>query len=203
MKCSPSILTLLFLAVAAVCRAAVDDADSVVFEPTYRVGRVLFEGDSIPYVEMSCVYVYPEPTFKSARKQKAYDRLVRDVKTVLPIAKEVNTIVVETYEFMQTIPDKKGRQEYLKFVERSIKEEYTPRMKKLTYRQGKLLIKLVYRECNSSTYQLIRAFLGPVKAGFYQAFAALFGASLKKKYDPDDDDAAVERVVLMVEAGQI
>lgn len=210
MKHRSLLIISLFLASAVCCRAAErlataagDDADSIAFEPAYHVGQVLYGGDSIPYVEMSNVYIYPEPTFKSKKKKAAYDRLVRDVKTVLPIAKEVNVIVVETYEYMQTIPDKKGRQEYLKFVERSIKEEYTPRMKKLTYRQGKLLIKLVYRECNSSTYQLIRAFLGPVKAGFYQAFAALFGASLKKKYDPDDDDAAIERVVLMVEAGQI
>jgi hypothetical protein len=50
---------------------------------------------------------------------------------------------------------------------------------------------------------LIQAFLGPVRAGFYQAFAWAFGASLKKKYDPEGIDRLTERVVLMVEAGQI
>ena len=91
----------------------------------------------------------------------------------------------------------------MKFVEKEIRKEYTPRMKKLTYQQGKLLIKLVYRECNSSSYQLIQAFLGPIRAGFYQAFASLFGASLTKKYDRDGTDRLTERVVLMVEAGQL
>ena len=62
---------------------------------------------------------------------------------------------------------------------------------------------LVYRECNSSSYHLIQAFLGPIRAGFYQAFAALFGASLTKKYDAEGTDRMTERVVLMVEAGQI
>ena len=76
-------------------------------------------------------------------------------------------------------------------------------MKKLTYSQGKLLIKLVYRECNSSAYDLIRAFISPVKAGFYQAFAWTFGASLTKKYDPKKTDRLTERVVLMVESGQL
>ena len=76
-------------------------------------------------------------------------------------------------------------------------------MKKLTYSQGKLLIKLVYRECNSSSYQLIQAFLGPIRAGFWQAFAWAYGASLTKKYDPNGVDSAAERVVLMVESGQI
>ena len=45
--------------------------------------------------------------------------------------------------------------------------------------------------------------MGPFKAGFYQAFAALFGASLKKQYDPTGEDALVERIVLMVESGQL
>jgi hypothetical protein len=91
----------------------------------------------------------------------------------------------------------------MKRVEKDIKERYTPRMKKLSLSQGKLLIKLVYRECNSSSYNLVQAFLGPVKAGFYQAFAWTFGASLTKKYDPNGVDRLTERVVLQVEAGQL
>ena len=73
----------------------------------------------------------------------------------------------------------------------------------IQYAQGKLCIKLVYRECNSSSYHLIQAFLGPIRAGFYQAFAALFGASLNKKYDPNGVDRLTERVVRQVESGQI
>ena len=76
-------------------------------------------------------------------------------------------------------------------------------MKKLTFRQGKLLIKLVDRECNQSSYELVKAFMGPFKAGMYQAFAALFGASLKKEYDPENDDKLVERVIVLVENGQL
>ena len=141
--------------------------------------------------------------FKNAKQRQAYNRLVYNVKKVLPIAKEVNMLIVETYDYLQTLPNKKAKDEHMKFVEKEIKREYTPRMKKLTYQQGKLLIKLVYRECNSSSYQLIQAFLGPIRAGFYQAFAALFGASLTKKYDAEGTDRMTERVVLMVEAGQI
>ena len=149
------------------------------------------------------MYCYPTPVFKDDKQRAAYNRLVYNVKKVLPIAKEVNAIIIETYEYLQTLPDKKAKDEHMKFVEKEIRKEYTPRMKKLTYQQGKLLIKLVYRECNSSSYQLIQAFLGPIRAGFYQAFASLFGASLTKKYDRDGTDRLTERVVLMVEAGQL
>ena len=179
------------------------DMDSPTFEPMVKVGKVLQGKDSIQYVEVNNVYVYPEPVFKDAKQRMAYNRLVYNVKKVLPIAKEVRKIIIETGEYLETLPNKRAKDAHMKLVEKGIKEEYTQRMKKLTYAQGKLCIKLVYRECNSSSYQLIQAFLGPVRAGFYQAFAWAFGASLTKKYDPNGVDRLTERVVRQVESGQI
>lgn len=179
------------------------DMDSPTFEPMVKIGKVLQGKDSIQYVEVNNVYVYPEPVFKNAKQRMAYNRLVYNVKKVLPIAKEVRKIIIETGEYLETLPNKRAKDAHMKLVEKGIKEEYTPRMKKLTYAQGKLCIKLVYRECNSSSYQLIQAFLGPVRAGFYQAFAWAFGASLTKKYDPNGVDRLTERVVRQVESGQI
>lgn len=172
------------------------------FVPTVKIGKTLVDGDSIQYMELSQVYVYPEPTFKSKRQQQAYMRLVRNVKKVLPIAKQVRQIIIETAEFTETLPPSE-RKEHLKRVEASIVKEYKPQMKKLTFSQGKLLIKLIDRECNSTAYEAMQAFIGPVRSGMWQAFAWMFGASLKKGYDPDGVDRLTERVVLMVEAGQI
>lgn len=179
------------------------DLNTPTLVPMVKVGKVLHDGDSIQYVELNTLYVYPQPVFADERQRQAYNRLVANIKKVLPIAKEVNSIIIETYEFLQTLPNKKAKDEHMQRVEKSIRKEYTPRMKKLTYSQGKLLIKLVYRECNSSSYQLIQAFLGPIRAGFYQAFASLFGASLTKKYDAEGVDKYTERIVRQVEAGQL
>ncbi|MCR4773303.1 MAG: DUF4294 domain-containing protein [Prevotella sp.] len=179
------------------------DVDEPTFVPMVKVGKVLHDNDSIQYVELNNVYVYPQPVFKNASERMAYNRLVYNIKKVLPIAKEVNVIILETYEYLQTLPNKKAKDAHMKFVEKSIRKEYTPRMKKLSYSQGKLLIKLVYRECNSSSYNLIQAFLGPIRAGFYQAFAWAFGASLTKKYDPNGVDRLTERIVRQVESGQL
>lgn len=88
-------------------------------------------------------------------------------------------------------------------MEKGLKQQYTSKMKKLTFSQGKLLIKLVDRECNQSSFELVKAFMGPFKAGFYQTFAALFGASLKKQYEPEDEDKLIEQVVTLVENGQL
>ena len=141
--------------------------------------------------------------FKNKKQEKYYWKLVRDVKKTLPIAKEVKRAVIETYEYLETLPDKRSREKHIKLVEKGLKEQYTPRMKKLTFSQGKLLIKLINRECNQSSYQLVKAFMGPFKAGFYQTFAALFGASLKKEYHPENEDKLVERVITLVENGQL
>ena len=131
-------------------RVAEVDMDSPTFVPTVKVGKVFEGGDSIQYMEMNNVYVFPPVSFESKKQAAAYMRLVKNVKTVLPIAKEANIIMMETAEYLETLPNKKAREEHMKRVEQSILKEYKPRMKKLTYSQGKLLIKLVYRESSSS-----------------------------------------------------
>ena len=179
------------------------EMDSPTFVPTVRVGKTLHEGDSIQLMEMNNVYVYPELTFKNKKQAQSYMRLVRNVKAVLPIAKQARQMLIETTEYLETLPTKEEKDAHIKRVEEDIFKTYKPKMKKLTYSQGKLLIKLIDRECHSSSYDMIKAFMGPLRAGFWQVFAWGFGASLKKEYEPEGVDRLTERIVLMVEAGQI
>ena len=169
----------------------------------YMVPARVHEGDTITSLRMPTLYVFKPLIFKDKKQRQAYNRMVRNVKRTLPIAKEVNRAIIETYEYLQTLPDEKARQKHLNQVEKGVKEQYTPRLKKLSFSQGKLLIKLINRETNSSSFELVKAFLGPFKAGFYQAFASIFGASLKKEYHPEGEDAMIEQIVLLVESGQI
>ena len=169
----------------------------------YKVPLCVYKGDTIPSLSLPTVYVFKPLKFKNKKQEMEYYRLVRNVKKTLPIAKEVNRAVIETYEFLLTLPDEKSREKHLQMVEKSVKEQYTPRMKKLTFSQGKLLIKLINRETASSSYELVKAFLGPFKAGFYQAFAAIFGASLKKEYHPEAEDILIEQIIILVENGQL
>ncbi len=166
------------------------------------VSRTVYEGDSITRVDFYPLRVYPKLTFKNRRREQAYYKLIRDVKRTLPLARMIRNLLIETYEEMMELPENK-RDEYIKQREKDLKKHYTPMMKKLTYAQGRLLIKLVDRECNQTSYDIVKAFFGPFKAGFYQTFASLFGANLKKEYDPENDDALTERVILMVESGQL
>ncbi len=185
-----------------ICRAQ-QKPQTDVQKSVYLTPMCVYEGDTIPYVKLPTVYIFKPLKFKNKREMSKYYKLIRDVKKVLPISKEINRAIIETYEYMQTLPNDKARQKHIKAVEKGLKEQYTPRMKKLSFAQGKLLIKLIDRQTNSTSYELVKAFMGPFKAGFYQTFAALFGASLKKQYDATGDDALTERVILMVENGQL
>lgn len=168
----------------------------------YRYSNPIIEnGDTIWQYLLPELPVYTKLKFKSTKQIQQYNRLIYNVKKTLPLAQKVNQLIKETYEHLESLPDKKSKEKYIRQVEHDIKEQYTPEMKKLTYSQGKLLIKLVDRECNQSSYEIVKAFLGPAKATFYQIFAWTFNASLKKEYRPEDDDRLVERVVIQVEAG--
>ena len=168
------------------------------------VQRAYLDGkDTVPVVNLQEVFIFPQMRFKNNREQQKYNKLVRDVKRTLPYAKMVYETLIETYEYMETLPNDKARQEHLKRMEKDLFKEYKPELKKLTFSQGKLLIKLIDRECNQSSYNLLKAYLGGFRAGFWNLFAGMFGASLKSEYDPKGKDAMTERVVVLVENGLI
>lgn len=169
----------------------------------YVVGVSDYKGEKIPHITLPTYYAYAPLIFKNNRQQTYYDRLVRDVKKTIPLAMEIRDIIYETEAHLKTLPDKRAQKTYLDNKEKELKEIYTPKMKRLTLRQGKLLIKLIDRECDQNAYQLIKLFMGSFKAVFYQSFASLFGASLKKSYDPTGEDFLIERVVILVVNGQI
>ncbi len=157
---------------------------------------------------VACMYLkdfikYSPIRHRTAHEVIQYNRLVRDVKRTLPYAKEVASIIIETYEYMETLPDHKAKQQHLEKMEKHLKELYTPKMKKLTKAQGQLLMKLIDRETNSSSYHIVESFMGTFKAFSYNVFAGIFGNSLKKRYNPYDEDRMVERVAVLVEQGAI
>ena len=151
----------------------------------YRYVKPLIEkGDTMWCYLLPELWVYPPLKFKNEKQRRAYNRLVYNVKKVLPIAQQVNGLIEETYETLEMLPTQKAKDAHISAVERDIKETYTPQMKKLTYSQGKLLIKLVDRECNQSSYEIVQAFLGPAKAAFYPVFAGPSAQASRKNIIP-------------------
>lgn len=163
------------------------------------------EGDSVIHYVLTDLYVYPPLKFKNEKEKQEYDRLMRNVKLTLPWAKLIAETLVETYEYIETLPSEKEREDYLKRMEKEIFNQYKPTLKKFSRTQARILIKLVQRETNQSSYEIVKAFLGSFRANFWQGFGKLFGVSLKSEYNPDSDkeDARIERIATQVERGQL
>ena len=193
------ILLLAFLLCIPAFSAQPDDKDK--YQRMLVALATVIDGDTVPSVELAEVVIYDKRIYPSPRKQRQYDKLTRNVIKMYPIALEVKAILIETYLYLQTLPDDKARDEHLEKVEKGVWDQYLPIMKKCTLAQGKLLIKLIDRECNQTSYDLIKAFIGGFKAKFYQTFASLFGATLKKEYDPanDNEDAMIEEIIWMID----
>ncbi len=151
------------------------------------------------------VTVFPKLKFKDKKEEEFYWRTVRDVKRTLPYAKLICETLTETYEYIETIPDKKMREAHLKRMEQAVFDQYKPVLRKFTKNQAKILIKLIRRETHQSSYNILKAFLGSFRAGFWQVFGRFFGVNLKDDYRPDKNrkDAIIERVAVAVELGQI
>lgn len=187
-------------------RALAEDTPSVQRNP-YRgySWRVDEEGDTILVIFMHELTVYPQMKFKNKKEEEFYWRTVRDVKLTLPYAKLIAETLVETYEYIETFATQKEREDYLKKMESALFNQYKPVLKRFSKRQAKVLIKLIQRETHQSSYDIVKAFLGSFRAGFWQGFGKLFGVSLKSTFRPEKDknDATLDRIARCVEQGTL
>ena len=85
----------------------------------------IYNGDTIPCVQLRTVYIFRPLKFKNEKERQEYYRLIRNVKKVYPISREINQAIIETYEYLQTLPNEKARQKHIKRVEKGLKEQYT------------------------------------------------------------------------------
>lgn len=162
------------------------------------------DGEQTMMLVMNEITVYPTLRFKNKKEEEFYWKTVRDVKRALPYAKVICETLIETYEYIETFP-KEQREAHLKKMEGAVFEEYKPVLKKFTKSQAQMLCKLINRETDQSGYNILKAFLGSFRAGFWQTFGRLFGVNLKTSYKPQTDrkDAIIEQVATGVEQGII
>ncbi|MBR6926145.1 MAG: DUF4294 domain-containing protein [Bacteroidaceae bacterium] len=175
---------------------------AVAVAPELRVDTVSDASGRYLSITVPTVQKYPPMVFANERERREYGLLVRRVKKVLPYAVQVRYIVLETYIVLDGLPESE-RKAHINRVKRELNDQYGRTIRKMSKKEGQLLIKLIDRECNQTGYDIVRAFIGSFKASIYQGLARLFGQNLKKRYDPEGDDKMLERVVRMVESGQL
>lgn len=154
--------------------------------------------DTTAIFDLLPLYVFSRPA-----DMRRYARLIRNVKIVYPIAKEANAKLAVMEDKIIHIKRKGDQKAYIKQMEKELKAQYTPVLKRMTFSQGKILIKLIDRETNRTSYELVKELRGNFSAFFWQGIARIFGANLKDSYDKLGEDKVIEQIILMYEAGLI
>ena len=167
------------------------------------VNARILDGDTIPVIALQELKVYAFKPYKNKKEARRMTKLIRNVKIVYPYAKIAGIKLREYEEILAGVEDKKTRKKIMKQAEKEIEEEFGDDLRDFTFSQGKILIKLVYRETGASSYELVAELRGKFRAFFWQAFARIFGFNLKNGYDPEGEDAEIEFIVQMIEAGQL
>lgn len=195
-------LVVLWPAVDACAQTSEEPTLSPLKKPT--VGRYIahYQGEDVIWIELSEIICTPELKFKNKKEEEFYWKTVRDVRKALPYAKLISQTLVETYEYIETLPENE-RNDHLKRMESEVFAQYKPQLKKFTKGQAVMLCKLIKRETDQSGYKILQAFLGSFRATFWQAFGRLFGVNLKTDYKPRSDrkDGIIERVASQIEIG--
>lgn len=166
---------------------------------------LVFGNDTIMTKVLPEINVKPTPrtVFKSRKERRHYGRLLRDVKRTLPIAKEAGKMMMMVNDTLLTLDSKKQQNQYLKSVEQRLYNEYEPILRKMSMRQGRVLIKLIDRECQMTSYNVVKVYRGGMSAFFWQGIARIFGSDLKSNYDAKGEDYLIEEVVRLIEADGI
>lgn len=167
------------------------------------VKTTVHEGDTLPFFEMEEVPIYAPRVFKTKREERRYGRLQRYVVKVYPYAKIAGEMLRDFDDTLQTFKTDYARKKYLKKVEGELKEEFSGELKKLTIKQGIILVKLIDRETGNTSYDLIKQLRGSFSAFIWQSLARLFGSNLKLEYDPEGEDILIEEIVQRIERGEL
>ena len=136
--------------------------------------------------------------FKNKSERNIYYYLKRKVLKVYPYAIIAKNKIDEINFALDSIPKRRKKKLYKKEVTKWIKQEYADRLKNLTMNEGKILVKLIFRETNITPYEIVRSYRGSFNAFFWQVMARLWDNNLKTEYDPltNREDMMIEHILM-------
>jgi len=166
--------------------------------------KAIVEGkDTIPVIDLPEVQVWAYWGKVSISKKvfEEWTRTKYNVKKVYPYAVLAAALLKEMDNKLAQIPSEKERKKFIKQCEKELRMKFEEDLKNLSVTQGRILMKLIYRETGKTTYQIVKEMRGGFEAAMWQALAYIFGNSMKIRYDPQGEDYMVEKAVQLVERG--
>lgn len=159
--------------------------------------------DTVNSEQMISVSLNPIVVFPRAIDTRRYARLIHNIKVVYPIAQQAKMLLDQTEKSLLEMDSRSEQKAFVKQMEQDLKETYTPILKRMTYSQGRVLLKLIDRQTSHTSYDLVRELRGSFSAFFWQGVARIFGADLKMEYDAEGEDKEIERLIRLYELGLI
>jgi hypothetical protein len=169
----------------------------------YVLQNVERDGVKLPEMEIKEVIILGNRKLFTGFQYWKYERLVYNVKKVYPYALIVRDKFKDVNATLEKLPDDKERRKYIKEVEKQVFHDYEDDMREMTITQGRILIRLIDRETNITSYELIKEYKGKISASFWQGIARLFGTNLKEAYDPYGDDFLIENIISEIDSGRL
>ena len=168
----------------------------------YFIQQVERNGVVMPEIEIREVTIIGgNSRSATARDYRRNERLIYNIKRVYPYAIIARERLSHVNRELESLESERERRAYLNDVEKNLFAEFKEDLMKMTITQGKILIKLIDRETQNTSFELIRDYRGRISAAFWQGIARLFGSNLKAEYDRFGEDAEIEMIVLDIEAG--
>ncbi len=136
-------------------------------------------------------------SFKTKEEKINYYRTKKRIKKVYPIALFAKNKLDEIRLSLDTIPKNRKKRKFKRELGKWVKNEYEPIFRKMSIKEGRILIKLVYRETNYTTYDLVKDYRGRFSAFFWQRVIKAYDNDLKMKYDPisNSEDELIESIL--------
>jgi hypothetical protein len=167
-------------------------------QDTTKMGYELEDSESIlnDTIQLPEVLIYKEKMDPEARKQ--FLILQNRVYKTYPYAKLASERLSNLNKGMANLKTNKEKKRYFKIVENYLSDEFEAKLKKLSRKQGQILVKLIHRQTGTTTYELVKNLKSGWKAFWSNTAASMFDINLKTKYAPFDvnEDYLIETILV-------
>lgn len=194
---------LIFVGLSSLMMAQTPDGKSQDDGKSFVTRAVIIDGDTVALMWLPTVSIYAPMKFNSKVQVITYTKLVNHIKKVYPYAKLIGQKVNEINKYLNTLKNERVREKEKDRLEKELTAEFEDELKKLTNTQGKILMKLIYRETSKTTYEIVKDYRGGFNAMLWQSVARIFGYNMKVTYDPNGTDRDIENIVIMLENGTL
>ena len=162
------------------------------------VRAIIYKGDTIPHIHLNEVVVVGKSRNSNwyKRQYRRYTRLEYNVRKAYPYARMAASKIREIEQKLSKVTKESERRAIIKKEYALLMKTFKAPLMKLSITQGRILIRLIYRETSHTSFTHIQEYKGSVNAYFWQSISLLFGNNLKTAYDPYGEDAEIEEIVL-------